>query len=160
LKAATVHQLKKELQLKSHEELVEISLRLSKFKKENKDLLTYLLFEVDDEAAYILSVKEEVEQKFADINATAFYYIKKSVRKILSDVKRHIRYSKKKETEVELLLHFCAHLLKMKPNYRRNTVLINLYERQLSAINKAILTLDEDLQYDFGRDLESLTFDK
>ena len=45
MKAATVAQLKKELQFKSQEEIMELCLRLARFKKENKELLTYLLFE-------------------------------------------------------------------------------------------------------------------
>ena len=49
MKAATVAQLKKELQFKSQEETMQLCLRLARFKKENKELLTYLLFESDSE---------------------------------------------------------------------------------------------------------------
>ena len=48
MKAVNVSRLKTELNNRSPKELLEICLRLSKFKKENKELLTYLLLEADD----------------------------------------------------------------------------------------------------------------
>ena len=50
MKAATVSQLKKELQHRNPDELLQLCLRLARFKLENKELLTYLLFEADNEA--------------------------------------------------------------------------------------------------------------
>ena len=60
MKAATSNELKQELQASSSKQLIELCLRLAKFKKENKELLTYLLFEANDEAAYIQSIKNEI----------------------------------------------------------------------------------------------------
>ncbi len=156
MKAATVSQLKKELSYRSPEELLEICLRLSKFKKENKELLTYLLFESADEAGYIESVKNEIDLEFENINTNTYYYIKKSVRKILRSIKKYSRYSQKKETEVELLIYFCFKLKSFKPSISRNTTLLNLYERQLALVEKNISTLHEDLQYDYRLELENL----
>ncbi len=156
MKAATVSQLKKELSYRSPEELLEICLRLSKFKKENKELLTYLLFESIDEAGYIESVKNEIDLEFEAINTNNYYFIKKSVRKILRNIKKYSRYSQKKETEVELLIHFCSKLKTFKPSITRNTTLLNLYERQLALVEKIISTLHEDLQYDYRLELEDL----
>ena len=102
MKAATIAQLKKELQFKSQEDITQLCLRLARFKKENKELLTYLLFESDSEEGYIETVKEEVDQMFTEINTNSYFYIKKSVRKILRTIKKYIRYSGDKATEVEL----------------------------------------------------------
>lgn len=157
MKAATVSQLKKELSYRSPEEVLEICLRLSKFKKENKELLTYLLFESADEAGYIDSVKNEIDLEFENINTNTYYYIKKSVRKILRSIKKYSRYSQKKETEVELLIYFCSKLKTFKPSISRNTTLMNLYKRQLDLAEKIISTLHEDLQYDYRLELENLT---
>ena len=156
MKTATVSQLKKELLRRNPDELLELCLRLSKFKKENKELLTYLLFEADDEAGYITAVKTEVDVWFSEINTTSYYYIKKSVRKILRNLKKYIRYSGNKETEVELLLYFCQKLTHLKPPIRRNTTLTNLYQRQLLYLEKKIALLHEDLQYDYGEVLQRL----
>lgn len=150
MKAATVVQIKKELQQRNPEELLRLCLRLSKFKKENKELLTYLLFEADHEAGYIESVKAEIDDAFAFINTNSYFYIKKSVRKILRNVKKYIRYSGNKETEVDLLLYFCQKLKELKPPMSRNTTLLNLYERQLLFVEKKITLLHADLQYDYG----------
>ena len=154
MKAATVKELKQELGNRSPKELLELCLRLSKFKKENKELLTYLLYEESDEAAFIQGVKREIEQEFEDINRTSYYFIKKSVRKIMRSTKKYIRYSKKKETEVELLIYFCSELKNMNPSISRNMVLNNIYKRQIEAIKKAISTLHEDLQYDYEIELK------
>lgn len=156
MKAATVSQLKKELNFRSREELLDLCLRLSKFKKENKELLTYLLFEAGDEVAYIQNVKQEVDELFEPINTKTWFYIKKSIRKILRIVKKYIRYSGKKDTEVELLMYFCFKLKNFSPSIKRNSAMQNLYDRQLASINKTLLTLHEDLQYDYRLEMEQL----
>lgn len=156
MKAASVKELKDELNHRSPQELLEICLRLSKFKKENKELLTYLLFESFDEAGYTEKVKQELEEQFDSINQTNIYYIKKSVRKILRTLKRYARYSSRKETEVELLLYFCQKLKSFSPFIRKDKVLNSLYDRQLLQIKKIILSLHEDLQYDYQMELQEL----
>ena len=156
MKAATVKQIKDELQTRSTKELIELCLRLAKFKKENKELLTYLLFEADDEQNYIRAVKADMEVQFATINTKSYYFIKKGVRKILTTNKRYIRYSQKKETEVEILLFFCEQLKNFQPSIKRSTVLKNLYQRQVDLIRKKITALHEDLQYDYGVELDRL----
>lgn len=156
MKTASVAELKKELTHHSQAELMQLCLRLARFKKENKELLTYLLFEAHDEHGYIDAVKAMMDEAFSEINTTSYYYIKKSVRKILSSVKKQIRYSQKKETEVELLLYFCRKLRTMKPSFTRSPVLRNTYQTQLRMIRNAMSKLHEDLQYDFGLELEKL----
>ncbi|MDT0605995.1 hypothetical protein [Croceitalea rosinachiae] len=156
MKAATVSQLKKELQHRNTDELLQLCLRLARFKKENKELLTYLLFESDSEAGYIETVKAEVDEQFELINTNSFFYIKKSARKILRTLKKYIRYSGNKETEVALLLYFCEKLGDFNPSIKRNTTLMNLYQRQVDYLEKKIGLLHEDLQYDYGLLLEEL----
>ncbi len=156
MKAATVRELKKELSHRPAEELLELCLRLSKFKKENKELLTYLLYEASNEENYIASVKKEMDQQFEVINISSYFYIKKSVRKILRNTKKYIRYSKKKETEVELILYFCFRLKNMSPPIKLNTTLENILNRQILLIRKCVSTLHEDLQYDYEIELNEI----
>lgn len=155
MKAVTVKIIREELNHRSQKELMEICLKLSRFKKDNKEFLTYLLFESDDEEQYIKGVKEYIDEQFDAINTYSFYYIRKSVRKILTQVKKYIRYSKKKETEVELLLHFCWRLQEISPSIRKSPRLVNVFERQLAMAEKAMSTLHEDLQYDYKLELEN-----
>jgi len=156
MKPATVAQLKKELTYRSSDELEALCLRLARFKLENKELLTYLLFESEDEASYIRAIKVEVNEQLSEINTSSYYFIKKSIRKVLRTVKKYIRYTQNKETEVELLLYFCEQLNDFTPSIKRNTTLVNLYERQLLYIEKKIDVLHEDLQYDYKIELEQL----
>ena len=156
MKAVTIKQLKDELTHKSASELKELCLHLSRFKKENKELLTYLLFESHDEDAYIQSIKEQMDMHFLEINTKSFFYIRKSARKILTLTKKYIRYSKKKETETELLLYFCKKLKEMKPSMTQSARLQNVFDSQIKMIKKAIEKLHEDLQYDYQLELDTL----
>lgn len=156
MKAATVAQIRKELRYRSSDELEELCLRLARFKKENKELLTYLLFEKDNEAEYLEHVKEYITEMFNDINTSSYYYIKKSVRKILRETKKFIRYSSVKESEVELLLFFCTQLREMRPKIDNNRSLMNIFDRQLQLVKSKIKGLHEDLQYDYSRELNQL----
>lgn len=156
MKAVSAVIIKKELKHRSNEELMHLCLRLSRFKKENKELLTYLLLESDDESNYIESVKDYMDTEFALVNTTSYFYIRKSVRKILKNIKKYIRYSLKKETEVELLIYFCKKLKNFTPTIKRSTQLQNMYNRQILLSKKIIGALHEDLQYDFNILLEDL----
>ena len=156
MKAATISQLKQEMKCRSANELLEIGLRLGRFKKENKELLTYLLFEIQDEQAYINSIKQEMDQQFQEINKSNIYFAKKSIRKIVRTTNKFIRYSKHKETEVELLLHFCKCLKASGIPMQKSVALGNIYIRQIQKIEKVISSLHEDLQYDYNMELEDL----
>ncbi|GAA4946495.1 hypothetical protein GCM10023314_19740 [Algibacter agarivorans] len=156
MKAVSVVTIKKELQHQSKEELIALCLRLSRFKKENKELLTYLLFESEHEEGYIQSVKTYMDDEFEIINRDSYFYIRKSVRKILRNVKKYVRYSQKKETEAELLIYFCQILKDYSPSITRSTQLLNMYNRQLLLAKKIISGLHEDLQYDYNEMLEDL----
>ena len=156
MKAVTIKQIKDELTHKSASELKELCLHLSRFKKENKELLTYLLFESHYEDRYIQSIKDQMDVQFSEINTNSFFYIRKSARKILSLTKKFIRYSKKKETETELLLYFCRKLKDFKPSIARSQRLQNVFDSQVRLIKKAIDKLHEDLQYDYELELNDL----
>jgi hypothetical protein len=156
METVTVSILKKELKLHSQQELIEICLKLAKFKKENKELLTYVLFDSNDEDEYIRGIKEAIDLEFSNLNHYSFYFVKKSTRKILRSIKKHIRYSKKKETEAVILLYFCNKLRQLNLVNSQSQQMTSIYEQQLKMVRKAISTLHEDLQYDLNLELEKL----
>jgi hypothetical protein len=156
MKPASLNYIKQELKHRSKDELISLTLHLTKYKKENKELLTYLLFESADEASFIKELKEEIDVDFELLNRKTPYLLKKGVRKILRNIKKHIKYSKKKETEAELLIYFCKKLKDLLPSIKRNTPLIGIYERQMELIIKVIKSLHEDLQYDYENELAEL----
>jgi membrane-anchored protein YejM (alkaline phosphatase superfamily) len=156
MKAAGVKAIKEELNSRSREELSDLCLKLSKFKKENKELLTYLLFEADNENLFIISIQEEIDLEFENINRKSYYFIKKSIRKILRNTKKNIRYSKKKQTEVELLLHFCKKLKKFDPSISNSIPLSRIFDREILKVEKILKTLHPDLKYDYESEIESI----
>lgn len=156
MKPATISHLKQELKNRPHEELLEICLRLSRFKKDNKELMSYLLFEIQDEGAYIETVKIEMDELFLEINTNSIYYVKKSIRKILRLAQKHINYSGRKQTEVEILIHFCLGMKKFNSFMRESIALQNIYSRQVQNIKKALGKLHEDLQFDYSTALDEL----
>ncbi|WP_233378510.1 hypothetical protein [Maribellus sp. CM-23] len=129
---------------------------MARFKKENKELLSYLLFEASNEEEYVRQVKEEIDLEFLSMNRSSYYLAKKTIRKVLKTTTKYIRYSGKKETEIELLLYFCKKLKQSKLNYKANRVVFNLYLNQVKRIQKAISDLHEDLQFDYREELEAL----
>lgn len=158
MKAVSLPEIKKELHTLSSSQIQELCLRLARFKKENKELLSYLLFESHNETNYIETIKRYINNEFQLINTNSFFYIRKSVRKILRNLKKYSRYSQKKETEVEILLHFCKQLKDFKPDIKQSNQLKNMYNRQLLLCEKIIETLHDDLQYDFNLVLTDLKF--
>ena len=156
MKAAGVKAIKEELNSRSRQELSDLCLKLSKFKKENKELLTYLLFEADNENLFIISIQEEIDLEFENINRKSYYFIKKSIRKILRNTKKNIRYSKKKQTEVELLLHFCKKLKKFDPSISNSIPLSRIFDREILKVEKILKTLHPDLKYDYESEIESI----
>ena len=83
MKSASINEIKKELNTLSHENVLAICIRIIKYKKDNKELVNYLLFEAHDEAAYIRNIKLEMQEQFAEVNKTSFYLAKKTIRKAI-----------------------------------------------------------------------------
>ncbi|HKB44553.1 MAG TPA: hypothetical protein VKC90_09185 [Chitinophagaceae bacterium] len=156
MKAATIHEIKQELSAVKPAEIIELCLRLARFKKENKELLTYLLFEANDEKEYINSIKKEIDDLFETINLSHLYFAKKTLRKIVRVINKYCRYSSNKQTETDLRIYFCQKLKASGIPFHRNTVISNLFESQLKKINSVLATLHDDLQYDYLRELKPL----
>lgn len=156
MKAATISEIKHELTQTNPSILIDLCLKLAKFKKDNKELLTYLLFEAHDEVAFIEQVKLEIESQFETINFSNIYFIKKSLRKILRTTSKFIRLTGSKQVEVELLLYFCKTLIIKDIPITKSSVLNNIYQLQLKKIAQIISTLHEDLQYDYLKQYNQL----
>jgi len=156
MKAASSKEIKDDLKRRSPEELLDLCMRLVRFKKENKELLSYLLFESENELTYIENIKEFIDEEFNQLNTRTPYIMKKNVRSILTKIKKFIRYSNKKETEIVILLYFCKKLQSLRPAITRNAKVYKIYITQKEAIRKKLPALHEDLQYDYGEELNEL----
>lgn len=157
MKAASLNEIKKELLFIEPEAVREICMRLAKFKKENKELITYLLFEAQNEQTYIENVKAEIRQHFESVPVGVnSYFIKKTLRKILRFTGRQIKYSGVKETELELRIFFCSQMKEARIPLSAGTVLFNIYQQQIKKINTILEKLPEDLQADYEREVRML----
>lgn len=156
MKTASIHELQKELNVLEPKQLKDLCVRLAKYKKDNKELLSYLLFDAHDEKSYIKNIKEEIDILFDEMNRNTAYLTKKSLRKILRFINKFIKYSGDKQTEIELRIYFCNKVKTERIPIDSNTVLSNLYYREIEKIKTTFSKLHEDLQYDYKQDLERL----
>jgi hypothetical protein len=156
MKTASLKEIKTELENTPPEKLLELCLRLTKFKKENKELLTYLLFEEGNEQAYVASVKTVLDELFETVNKTQLYFAKKTIRKIVRTANRYIKYSNSKTTEPDILIHVCEKINELNLDLKRNTALHNIYLSQIKKIKKLVAVMHEDEQYDYLKMLEEL----
>ncbi len=156
MKTASLHEIKKELNRLPDAQLSELLMRLAKYKKENKELLAYLLFDASDEQTFISDIKDMMDENFTGINRSNVYLAKKGLRKILRFVNKYIKFSGSAETSLELLGYFLMKMKKSGIPIVNNTVIGNMYEQQVKKIKIALSKLHEDLQYDYSIKLEGL----
>ncbi len=156
MKTASIHEIKKELAGIEPEKLNEICLRLAKFKKDNKELLTYILFEAHDEEAYVEGAKQTISEQFDSITNLHAYYVKKSARKILRIINRYIKYSGIATTELALRIHFCSLLKDHKIPTNTSPALMKIFLQQRKKIEILLSKMEADLRLDYHADLDKL----
>jgi hypothetical protein len=150
--------IKKEIQHLPHEQLSELLLRLARYKKENKELLAYLLFEAHDEAAFIEKIKAEAGFMFSQLPSLS-YNAAKGMRKILRLLSKYTKFIGTKEAEIELLLNFCVNYLEYadrRTNYKPIRLILT---RQIEKVKNLIGKLHEDLQFDYLESYNTLLTD-
>ncbi len=138
--------------------MMDLCVRMARYKKENKELLAYLLFQAHDEQAYIGDIKTEADALFSQLPRQS-YFMMKTLRKILRLLNKHIKFAGVKSTEIELLMYFCKQYLNyadLKANYKP---LRTIFIRQLEKVKGGINKLHEDVQLDFTTDYEELLSD-
>jgi hypothetical protein len=156
MRSSSIHEIKQELSTLKAGEVTALCLRLARFKKENKELLSYLLFEAQDEQNYIKNIKQEIKDLFDEINLSHLYFAKKTLRKILRVINKHSRYSGNKQTDMELRIFFCQQLKSSGIPFRQNAVLSNIFDGQIKKIDAAMAALHEDLQHDYRKEIAAL----
>lgn len=151
----SIHNIKKELELLPKDELIALCLRQAKYKVENKEHLSYLLFNANDETGLIKTLKNDLENSFNEINDQSTYFIKKSLRKQLRIIQKYVKFSQSKILEIELLIFFCKQMA-MRGWHDQSLVLTNIYDRQVDRINKSLGLIHEDQQIDYLSEVEEL----
>jgi hypothetical protein len=150
-----VQDIKKEIQHLSQEQVAELFLRLVRYKKENKELAAYLLFDADNEQAFIEKVKGEVGFMFSQLPSQS-YLAAKYMRKILRLIAKYNKFIGSKQAEIELLINFCYNYLQYTDRRLSYKPLRLILTRQLEKIRGLIAKLHEDLQFDYTQDYNTL----
>lgn len=156
IKSASLAEIKKQLSLLDAGELGRLCLRLARYKKENKEMLTYLLFDEQNEEAYRANVKSDLEELFEGLPTANVYLMKKGLRKIIRYMNKQVKFSEVPLTELEVRISFCANVRAANVPLRESRVLNNLYLQQLNRVQRLWERLPEDLQFDYAQDLRSI----
>ena len=154
--ASSINEIKRELSTLEPETLLMLCMRMAKYKKENKELLTYLLFESHHEQTYIENIKEEITEQFKTLPSNT-YLLKKTLRKILRIANKQIKYSGAKQTELEVRIFFCTKMKEAHVPRQPGSVLFNMYQQQLKKINTVLGKLHEDIQGDYLREISDIS---
>ena len=152
MKAASIAEIKKALVRLEHGDLLEACLRLARFKKDNKELLTYLLFLSNDEQGFAKYLCDEIDEQFRQTPVAH----KKTVRKLIRWMNKVLRFPKTKDTEVQVRLHFCKQLRASKTPFRRSKVMTNMYNGQLKKVRTVIQKFHEDIRGEIETELREL----
>src|ERR1700730_1768497 len=147
--------IKKEIQHLPNEQLAELCLRLARYKKENKELLAYLLFDANNEHAFIEKIKAEIGFMFSQLPSQS-YQAAKSTRKILRLISKYTKFISSKQAEIELLINFCYNYLQYTDKRTSYKPLRLILIRQVEKIRNQIQKLHEDLQFDYNHEYNSL----
>ena len=156
MRTASVNEIKQELNTLKLSEVKDLCLRLARYKKENKELLTYLLFEAHNEQQYIETVKHEIDEIFDTLPNSNLHLTKKTLRRILRSLNKYGRHTGSSQSQIEMLLHFCQKLKQSGIPVQKSVALENLYFQQLKKINKLLGTIHEDLRFDYTKQLTAL----
>ena len=142
MEAATIAQLKKALVKIDQSDLLDACLRLARFKKDNKELLTYLLFRSNDETGYANYLCGLIDEQFIETPKAH----KKTLRKLIRSMDKWLRYSCNKETEYQVRLHFCHALKASDTPFLETRVTTNMYLRQIKKLDQVIEKFEKDIR--------------
>ena len=156
MRTPTVKEIRQELESLPASRVMELLLKLIRSRKENKELISYLLFESHDESGYIDSVKQEINEAFAVLPAATKYLTKKALRKILRSIAKYARQTGSKRAEVEMRIHFCGKFKTSAIRVKGSTALENIYLQQIKKIYSIVGLLHEDLGFDYKREVEEI----
>lgn len=158
MNAASAQSIKAALQQCDKKELIAFCLRLSRFKKENKELLSFLLFDEKDPAEFLLQAKAEIDELFLQVNTAHVFYAKKTIRKIVRMLNKYGRItSDDKSLSLEMIIRFLTNFQGLNMKWQKEKLLVNIYTAQFKKAQQLMNAMHEDLRYEYERQLERLS---
>ena len=153
IKQYSLQEIKKELQQLDGKQCAELCVRLARYKRDNKELLAYLMFEAQDDMAFAETIKQEMGLMIAQLPVQS-YNAAKTLRKVLKMVSKYAKFTASKQVEIELLLCFCRNYIIYVNRRADYKPLRAILVKQLQKIVKLTAALHEDLQFDYTQELE------
>jgi DNA repair protein RadC len=150
--SATIDTIKTELKQLPPREVLDLLLRLARFKKENKELLTYILFE----SANVEQVKKEIAGEMLEIDGLPAYQYKKQFRKIQRKINKPIKYIGNKSATAELYLHMVRMISEKKKTISLATFLDKILQQYIIKIEKLLPGIEDDLAADMRKQLKQI----
>lgn len=147
--------LKKELLELSKPELIQLCLRVAKLKRENKELLAYLIYDVDDPLFYAQKLKPEIKEVFNQPFQHA-YYLTKSIRKAMRLITKYYRFTSNKQGETELLIYLVEEFHQSWRYEYRYQALGKIIFRCLEKAQSNLKKIEEDFKADFEQPISEL----
>ncbi len=154
--AEKLNELKKDLANCTDKQLVDHLLSLARLKKENKEMLSYLLGYGGRPLEYGEVYKSLIDDCFTDISENP-YFAKKTLQKIKRIISKYYRFTSSRQGEAELYAHFlegfCKHI---HPDTRHKQVLgIGIFA--LKKLNAIAAQVHEDISGDVLKELDRLS---
>jgi hypothetical protein len=155
--SATIDTIKTELKQLPPRQLLDLLLRLARFKKENKELLTYILFESANESEYIEQVKKEIAEEMVEIDGLPAYQYKKQFRKLQRKINKPVKYIGSKSATAELYLHMFRMISEKKKTTYLAPFLEKAMQQYIVKIEKLLPGIEDDLAADLRKQLKQIS---
>jgi hypothetical protein len=147
--------LKKELSSLERSELINICTRLARHKKENKELLAYLLLDADDPLHYAEKTKPLLDEPF-DVPYHSAWAFAKRLRKTLRLIAKYQRFTGSVRGEVELLIYFLQKFQGNLLHELKYQAIQKIVFRCMQKLEVLIHKVDEDYRSDYTEPLQCL----
>lgn len=151
-----IAEIKKAVSYLDEQELRALLMDIIGFSTDNKRFAYFKLHEQQDEQFFLVESKEFLLQEFFKAVNTNFWTGKKSLQKLRSTLNKLLKFTKRKDFQLELILYFCQQAKEFGYLSYKHPVIDNLYATQLRKAESLISKLHEDLQYDYQQQVEEL----
>lgn len=150
-----LNELKKELAYLSQKELLNLLVRMTKVKAENKDLLNFILFFDEQAMVYAETFTDEIVKPIFEY-PNQEYFLLKSLRKSKRVISKVYKITKSREAELSLYLKMLETIQEQIKNYRFRITTINFIAIVSGRIEKLYDGINDELKLDYTQRVEDV----
>lgn len=152
--AASLADIRKELAHQSPAELMELVVRLARFRLDNKALIGYWLFDRTNQAQFLAQVHLALDEALASMNFSSAYFVKKSLRKWQRQVNLYGRICGEPWMLADLQGYYVWTCLRAQKKVMYPDYFVELIRAAQRKFNTLLLKLEPDMQHDMQRQFE------